>query len=128
MTVAESLDPEVLQKKVIELRSENIYLKEQNAWLLRQIFGRKSERLVDTNHLTEILLESIQNHGSGVLSIDHPEIRGHVIVLDQISKEENTAIIRDSFHGWALTIKLDSLLSWIHKGSYFLQIRSSDQT
>lgn len=49
MTAAHILDPEVLQKKVAELRSENVYLKEQNTWLLRQIFGKKSERVVDVN-------------------------------------------------------------------------------
>lgn len=49
MIAAHILDPEVLQKEVRELRSENVYLKEQNAWLLRQMFGKKSERLVDAN-------------------------------------------------------------------------------
>jgi transposase len=49
MTVAQILDPEILQKKVIELLSENIYLKEQLDWLKRQIFGKKSERMVDVN-------------------------------------------------------------------------------
>ena len=32
-----------------ERNAEILYLKEQNAWLLRQIFGKKSERLVDTD-------------------------------------------------------------------------------
>lgn len=49
MTEAQIIDPEVLQKEVVELRSENVYLKEQNSWLLRQIFGKKSERVIDTD-------------------------------------------------------------------------------
>ncbi len=76
----------------------------------------------------EVLLEAIQYDGPGVLSINHPEIGGHVIVLDHISQEDKTAMIRDSFHGWAVTIKLYSLLSWISQNSYFLQIRSDRST
>jgi transposase len=49
MTAAQILDLEILQKKVTELRSENLYLKEQLDWFKRQIFGKKSERAVDVN-------------------------------------------------------------------------------
>jgi len=49
MTAVHILDPEILQKKLIELSSENIYLKEQLDWFKRQIFGKKSERVVDAN-------------------------------------------------------------------------------
>lgn len=49
MTAAVVLTPEELQKQNGELLAENFHLKEQNAWLLRQIFGKKSERLVDAN-------------------------------------------------------------------------------
>lgn len=76
------------------------------------------------DNITDVLVECLAKNGSGILSINHPNIGGHVIVLDEISKSENTATIRDSFHGWALTIKLDSLLSWIYKFSYFIQISS----
>jgi transposase len=48
MTTA-STTIDCLSKEMDELRSENVYLKEQNAWLLKQIFGKKSERVVDTN-------------------------------------------------------------------------------
>lgn len=40
---------EDLQRENSVLSAENLYLKEQNAWLLRQIFGKKSERVVDAN-------------------------------------------------------------------------------
>lgn len=60
MTEEPVWDPEILQKEVIELRSENVYLKEQNAWLLRQIFGKKSERLVDVNP-EQLKLDGFEN-------------------------------------------------------------------
>ena len=34
---------------IVEQSAEILYLKEQNTWLLRQIFGKKSERVVDVN-------------------------------------------------------------------------------
>ena len=46
MTTAPNLDPEHLEKENTELRSEIICLKEQIAWFKRQIFGKKSERIV----------------------------------------------------------------------------------
>jgi transposase len=49
MTAAENISIESLQKETAEQRAEILYLKEQNAWLLRQIFGKKSERIVDAN-------------------------------------------------------------------------------
>jgi hypothetical protein len=77
------------------------------------------------HRVAQTLKEAIQKHGSGVLTISHPKIGFHDIVLDEISIETNSAIIRDPFHGWCLTIKLDSLLSW--HPAYFLQIRSDAQ-
>ena len=49
MTAAANITIESLQKETAEQRAEILYLKEQNAWLLRQIFGKKSERLLDAN-------------------------------------------------------------------------------
>ena len=75
------------------------------------------------NNQTELasqLSDCLQAKGSGILGIDHPVIGGHVIVLDEISKENKTARIRDSFHGWALTIRLEALLSW--KPDYLIQV------
>lgn len=68
----------------------------------------------------EVLAKCLKEYGPGILSIKHPVIGGHVIVLDEISKADNTATIRDSFHGWVLTIKLDLLLQWTD--NYFLQV------
>lgn len=56
MTAAANITIESLQvqlverdQKVMEQSAEILYLKEQNDWLLRQIFGKKSERVVDAN-------------------------------------------------------------------------------
>lgn len=49
MTAAAKITIESLQDQMAEQSAEILYLKEQNAWLLRQIFGKKSERLVDTD-------------------------------------------------------------------------------
>jgi len=49
MTTIAETTTESLQKENAELRTEVLYLKEQLAWLKRQIFGKKSERIVDAN-------------------------------------------------------------------------------
>jgi transposase len=49
MTIAAKRSIETLEKEITEQRAEILYLKEQNTWLLRQIFGKKSERLIDAN-------------------------------------------------------------------------------
>jgi len=49
MTAAVKLTIESLEKEIANQCAEILYLKEQNAWLLRQIFGKKSERIVDVN-------------------------------------------------------------------------------
>lgn len=49
MIAATSTTIEYLQQENAKQLAEILHLKEQNAWLLRQIFGKKSERLVDTN-------------------------------------------------------------------------------
>lgn len=46
MTTAQILDPETLQKENSEMRCRIIHLEEQLAWFKRQIFGKKSERIV----------------------------------------------------------------------------------
>ena len=49
MKIAVEITIESLQKETAEQRAEILSLKEQNAWLLRQIFGKKSERVVDAD-------------------------------------------------------------------------------
>lgn len=49
MTAALESTLESLQTQLQERDAEILHLKEQNTWLLRQIFGKKSERIVDAN-------------------------------------------------------------------------------
>jgi len=49
MTTAAELTVESLQTQLIERDQKILYLEEQLAWFTRQIFGKKSERLVDTD-------------------------------------------------------------------------------
>ena len=49
MKTAEKSTIESLQKENAEQRAEILYLREQIEWCKRQIFGKKSERVVDAN-------------------------------------------------------------------------------
>ena len=49
MTMATELTVESLQTQLIERDQKILHLEEQLAWLKRQIFGKKSERIVDAN-------------------------------------------------------------------------------
>lgn len=63
--------------------------------------------------------------GPGMLSIYHPKINEHVVILDEISIIKNEAIIRDPFHGWMVTIDLSVLKTWLRPeqpGENFVQI------
>ena len=64
----------------------------------------------------------ITSYGSGILSVGG-EIGGHVVVLDSFSMATNTAIIRDPFHGWSITISADSLLRRTSSGQDFIQVK-----
>ena len=60
MTTAQISDPESLRKENAELRCEVIYLKEQLAWFKRQIFGKKSERIVSDLNDKQLYLEGLE--------------------------------------------------------------------
>ncbi|MEI6242522.1 MAG: hypothetical protein WCP39_03850 [Chlamydiota bacterium] len=81
-------------------------------WVRETGLTPKFTEIPNVSNKTEFLVRCLKENGSGALGIDHPKIGGHDIVLDEISIENNTAVIRDPFHGWALTIKLNALLSW----------------
>ncbi len=80
-----------------------------------------------TSNVVDVLIKCLKKRGPGVLTIHESKVGRHVIVLDAISKETNTAVIRDSFHGWSLTIKLDALLSRIGHDEYFLQMEEGSK-
>jgi transposase len=60
MTAAANTSFESLQKEIGEQRAEILYLKEQISWLQKQLFGKKSERLVDTPS-DQLLLSGFEN-------------------------------------------------------------------
>jgi hypothetical protein len=91
-------------------------------WVQKAGLEPKITPITSPQEAAEFLPKLLKNHGPGVLGINHPKISGHVIVLDAISRRHDMAMIRDSFHGWAVTMRLSSLLPWIDQDSYFLQI------
>jgi len=49
MSTATEITIESLQVQLLERDQKIIHLEEQIAWIKRQIFGQKSERIIDTN-------------------------------------------------------------------------------
>lgn len=60
MIIAQIPDSEALQKEVLLLRDENAVLKEQLAWFKRQIFGKKSERIIADLPSEQMLLAGFE--------------------------------------------------------------------
>lgn len=61
MTTAESSIIELLQSKVREYNERIIYLEEQLAWFRRQIFGKKSEKIISIRNVEQLELEGFIN-------------------------------------------------------------------
>lgn len=71
-------------------------------------------RDMDIEETAKSLQDRLDEYGPMILYRENR--RGYNnIILDEISIENSTATIRDPFHGWAITIKLDSLLNRIFK-------------
>ncbi len=58
-----TLSLEHLQSEIYSLRNENSFLKEQLEWFRRQIFGKRSEKVVDDGG-QQLYLEGFENLGS----------------------------------------------------------------
>lgn len=97
-------------------------IEESISWVkeagLRPIVTELSE-----SSAVETLKQCLQTEGPGMLSVSNETIGYHVIILDAI--EGDTARIREPFHGWSLTIKLDALIPQI--GAKFVQICRSEK-
>lgn len=56
------------------------------------------------------LTNAVKRFGPMMVGI-HGEAGGHFIVLDHFDGENNIAVIRDPFHGWAIATTADAILS-----------------
>lgn len=74
----------------------------------------------------EHLASAIRTHGSAIIGInDTLGTRAHVIIVDAIHFDDQTAVIRDPYHGWQITVTLDALRSRVesdHAETFFIQI------
>jgi hypothetical protein len=64
----------------------------------------------------------IAKTGSGILHLMHPELKSHVVVLDEISLEKWRVTLREPYHGWMLTLGLLPFMTWI--GEDFIELAS----
>jgi len=79
MTTAQTSDTEKLIKENEELRHTVAYLKEQLAWLKRQIFGKRSERIISD-------LNSEQLQFDDFVSLNQEEVQTQSVPAHQRSK------------------------------------------
>lgn len=68
----------------------------------------------------DTLIKLVAKRGSGILSLLHPDLGAHSVVLDEVSLEKKRVTLRDPYHGWMVTLKLDPFLRWI--GDEFIQL------
>jgi len=63
MTATLNLSIEELHNEIAQRDQKIIYLEEQLAWLKRQIFGKKSERVIDTNQ-EQLKFDGFEDHNT----------------------------------------------------------------
>src|SRR5689334_12419562 len=73
---------ESLEKEIVQLRDENMHLKEQLAWFTKQIFGKKSERIADANQ-EQLQLNGFEN-------INQPRVETQTIPVHERKKRTTT--------------------------------------
>lgn len=99
----------------------NPFLKNSSYQLERKIFrieGDDENAIIASSK--EVIIDEIQSilktsKFSVILSITHPEIKGHWIVVDSIDREKNEIYIRDPFSGKAYLLTFDELSRSIEK-------------
>jgi hypothetical protein len=65
--------------------------------------------------LEEIILKT----GSGLLHLQHPDLKSHTVVLDEISLAKGRVTLREPYHGYMITISLFPFINWI--GQEFIE-------
>jgi hypothetical protein len=103
-----------------EMRTKNLTSEEMELYFIQKagfkpvLFQLKGDSLKKVDALTVLLAQ-----GPGLLHISHDDLKGHVIVLDDLSLQKGTATFRDPYHGWMVTVKIGPFLRWI--GERFIQ-------
>jgi hypothetical protein len=67
-----------------------------------------------------MLEQIIAQTGPGLLHLKHPDLKSHMVVLDEISVTQWRATIREPHHGNMITIKLFPFMEWI--GEEFIEL------
>jgi hypothetical protein len=62
------------------------------------------------NDVIPVLSQCLKQDGPGIIFVEDSVLGGHAIILDCIDLENNTATIRDPFHGWMIDISLETLV------------------
>jgi len=65
------------------------------------------------NDKAPILQSLIDEAGPLMVTIAHPEMGGHKIILDRVFQDSDEAAIREPYHGLALRVRLSTILSWM---------------
>jgi hypothetical protein len=78
---------------------------------------------VPKENVSQFLALKLKENGPGVLSISHPLLFNHVVVLDDISFEKNEVTVRDPFCGAMVTVQLNIFMQWVSSLDYFLQVK-----
>lgn len=99
---------------------EHANIEMSKTWLRDAGFLVETTQLKKDSDNLKILSDAVNKSGSLILILSHPHLHQHTIILDSINKDQ--CIIRDSFHGWSITIKTSLLLSYIGDYNEMTQI------
>ena len=59
------------------------------------------------------LEQLIAKSGPGLLHLQHPNLKSHMVVLDAISLAKGRVTLREPYHGYMITIRLFPFANWI---------------
>ena len=62
----------------------------------------------------------IAKSGPGLLHLHHPDLKSHMVVLDQISLVKDRVTLREPYHGYMISIRLFPFINWI--GDEFIEL------
>jgi len=73
------------------------------------------------------ILEKLLQKGPGLLHLSHTDLKGHVVVLDALSIQDNKMTWRDPYHGWMITARPSSMLDCVADAFiHFAPVKKSD--